>query len=420
LPLGVSGGLTMRKTYSKGANDFAGARRVLAALGFAGALVTAILLSLLSSANAASSSVTRTFTYTGGDQVFEVPDGVTSLDVVAVGARGGTSGGGIPGGFGAVASARVAVTPGQILFVAVGGNGAVVSGGFNSGSDGGAGYGPGGGGGGKTDIRTIARGETGSFNSRLILAGGGGGGGGSGGAAPGGVGGQAGQLPSGVGSGGSNGIPSGSGTGGSGGQGGGPVFVSQYFGENSTVWNGSGGGGGGGDQTGSGGKAGTGSGFDGFSTFNDGGGGGGGGGATTFAVTANDRSINTDSTGVPQLRITYTLGGGSGSKSGLKYGKVKLNKSKGTAILPVTVPGSGNLSIGGKGVVHKRPGLFHIARLAKAVDVAGTYKLLVKAKGKNKNKLLSTGKVKVKAVVTFKPTSGDAVHDTRRITLKKD
>ena len=47
---------------------------------------------------------------------------------------------------------------------------------------------------------------------------------------------------------------------------------------------------------------------------------------------------------------------GSGGKS-LKFGKVKLNKKKGTALLPVTVPSAGTLSIGGKGVVKKRSGL---------------------------------------------------------------
>jgi virginiamycin B lyase len=111
---------------------------------------------------------------------------------------------------------------------------------------------------------------------------------------------------------------------------------------------------------------------------------------------------------------------GSGGKS-LKFGKVKLNKKKGTALLPVTVPGSGTLSIGGKGLVHKRPGLARaLGALAKKAPQAGTYKLLVKSKGKKKSKLFATGKVKVKAVVTFKPTSGNAVQDIKKIKLKKN
>jgi hypothetical protein len=118
---------------------------------------------------------------------------------------------------------------------------------------------------------------------------------------------------------------------------------------------------------------------------------------------------------VPLLRITYRASG----KSGLKFGKPKLNKKKGTALLPVTVPGSGTLSLRGKGLVKMRPGLARRARqLAKAVGHAGTYRLKVKARGAKKSKLLATGKVKVKAVVTFKPSSGASVHATDKIKLK--
>jgi hypothetical protein len=99
---------------------------------------------------------------------------------------------------------------------------------------------------------------------------------------------------------------------------------------------------------------------------------------------------------------------------------VKLNKKKGTALLPVTVPGPGTLSIGGKGLVHKRIGPARaLGRLFKKVPKAGTYKLKVKAKGRKKAKLFATGKVKVKAVITFKPTSGVAIHTTHKIKLKK-
>jgi streptogramin lyase len=111
---------------------------------------------------------------------------------------------------------------------------------------------------------------------------------------------------------------------------------------------------------------------------------------------------------------------GSGGGSVLKFGKPKLNKKKGTALLPVTVPSAGTLSIGGKGLVHKRPGMARgLGKLFKKVPKAGTYNLKVKAKGKKKAKLFDTGKVKVKAVITFKPTSGAAVHDTKKIKLKK-
>ena len=180
--------------------------------------------------------------------------------------------------------------------------------------------------------------------------------------------------------------------------------------------NGGGGGGGGGLFGGGGGSAGT---------TTSGGptdlhtGGGGGGGSSGFGPTATMLSLQTDTTRVPRVAISYSSGGGN--KSGLKFGKVKLNKKKGTATLPVTVPGTGTLSIGGKGLVKKRPALARaIGILAKKITEAGTYKLKVKTKGRKKSKLFSTGKVKVKAVVTFKPTSGDAVKDSKRIRLKKN
>jgi virginiamycin B lyase len=114
------------------------------------------------------------------------------------------------------------------------------------------------------------------------------------------------------------------------------------------------------------------------------------------------------------------LGSAGGAGKSLKFGKVKLNKKKGTALLPVTVPSAGTLSIGGKGVVKKRSGLARaLGALLKKVPKAGTYKLKVKAKGKKKAKLFDTGKVKVKAVVTFKPTGGAKVIDTKKIKLKK-
>ena len=112
--------------------------------------------------------------------------------------------------------------------------------------------------------------------------------------------------------------------------------------------------------------------------------------------------------------------GGGNEKSQLKFGEPKLNTQKGTAILPVTVPGPGTLTLAGKDVVKKRPTLTRAGhRLARKVTKAGSYKLKVKAKGAKKAELFATGKVTVKVVVTFKPTSGDAVHRTKKIKLKK-
>src|SRR5271156_4106128 len=62
-----------------------------------------------------------TFSSTNAEQCYEVPAGVTSLAVTAVGARGGNSD--AEGGFGAVVHGVVPVTPGSTLYVEVGSNG---------------------------------------------------------------------------------------------------------------------------------------------------------------------------------------------------------------------------------------------------------------------------------------------------------
>jgi hypothetical protein len=110
------------------------------------------------------------FTATGTEQAFTVPAGVTSVHIVAVGAKGG----GALGGVGGTATADLAVTPGQTLYVEVGGIGQFGPAGFNGGGSGG-GFPSGGSGGGASDVRTVARATAGSSTSRLLVAGGGGG-----------------------------------------------------------------------------------------------------------------------------------------------------------------------------------------------------------------------------------------------------
>jgi hypothetical protein len=74
------------------------------------------------SASPAWAATPVTVTYTAaGEHPFTVPDGVTSLQVVVVGAKGG--GGFAAGGYGARAEGELQVTPGQKLYVEVGGKG---------------------------------------------------------------------------------------------------------------------------------------------------------------------------------------------------------------------------------------------------------------------------------------------------------
>ena len=132
------------------------------------------------SCEATSGTTTCTFSPTGAEDTFVVPDGVSSVQVVATGAPGAVGFQGGSAGRGARVSGDLTVDPGQTLYVNVGGaptQGGCYTfspcvGGFNGGGR--AGH-YGGGGGGASDVREIPRAEAGSLASRLIVAGGGGG-----------------------------------------------------------------------------------------------------------------------------------------------------------------------------------------------------------------------------------------------------
>ena len=145
-------------------------------------------------------TVTCNYLPTGAEQQFDVPAGVTDLQVAAVGGAGADLAyqlGMTYGGLGAVVTAGLPVTPGQSLYVEVGGQGNGTAGGFNGGGNG---INDGQGGGGASDVRTCSMTAdsclfgVGTLDSRLLVAAGGGGAGG-GGDALGGDGGHAGASP---------------------------------------------------------------------------------------------------------------------------------------------------------------------------------------------------------------------------------
>ncbi len=127
----------------------------------------------------------KTYLYVGHRQTFQVPAGVTRLQVVAIGGVGSGHGGVGPdygGGNPGRVYAVISVAPAERLYVYVGGNGDYVYGygGYNGGASGGSSggsftaYSSGYGGGGATDIR-----EGGTrLKNRILVAGGGGGEGG--------------------------------------------------------------------------------------------------------------------------------------------------------------------------------------------------------------------------------------------------
>ena len=110
----------------------------------------------------------QTFNFTGSQQSWTVPIGVTSINFTIAGAKGGNGNSGLAGGNGATMTGALAVTPGQTIFINVGGQGTVNAGGFNGGGNGGSGAG---GGGGASDIRV---GGNALANRAIVAAGGGG------------------------------------------------------------------------------------------------------------------------------------------------------------------------------------------------------------------------------------------------------
>ncbi len=233
-------------------------------------------------------ATTQTFAYTGAEQTFTVPAGVFVVQVLAIGGHGGSAG--ASGGAGAQVSGDLSVTPGETLYVEVGGNGATGSGGWNGG---GKASGSAGGGGGASDVRTSPFTIGLSPDDRIIVAGGGGGSGvrGQVGAGAGGAAGQPGGFIE-VDNGGSGGTQSGGGAGGTAGCETGQAGQLGAGGAGASYID-AGGGGGGGYYGGGGGGAGCSS------------GGGGGGGGSSLTPESGTAGLATPSA-EPQVQISYT------------------------------------------------------------------------------------------------------------------
>jgi hypothetical protein len=273
--------------------------------------------------SATASVVTCTFAYTGSFVSWTVPSLISTLTVVADGAKGGGTGGGLGGEYTATLTGY---SSGTALTIFPGGAGTVTAGGLNNAGAGGAGGGllinASGGGGGASSVLVGSR--------ALVVAGGGGGSGavlgGSGGNGAGSWGtGNAGQ--GGFGSDIGTGEPGfAGGTGPSDGDGGSPVTGctgAAVYGSVGTRWNGGAGGGGTGINCpyfgggGGGGYTGGGGGGAGVIFIGGGGGGGGGGGsypnyssgAKTISGITVTPALDTNTYAGPngQVTISYNL-----------------------------------------------------------------------------------------------------------------
>jgi hypothetical protein len=110
---------------------------------------------------------TLTFAFTGAPQLFVVPACVFEINATVSGAQGGSNWVNNDN-FGGEYTGTIPVTPGETLWVYVGGQPNTIAGGYNGG---GGGEAAGKGGGGATDIRRAGN----TLNDRVLVAGGGGG-----------------------------------------------------------------------------------------------------------------------------------------------------------------------------------------------------------------------------------------------------
>ncbi|HEY5977299.1 MAG TPA: choice-of-anchor D domain-containing protein [Solirubrobacterales bacterium] len=94
-------------------------------------------------------------------------------------------------------------------------------------------------------------------------------------------------------------------------------------------------------------------------------------------------------------------------ENSFQLGKPVLNRRRGTAQLPVTVPGPGTVTLLG--------GRRHLLRFSEA----GSAKLPVRAAKAKMRKLIDTGKARLRVTVTFAPDGGAPSTQTKTVVLKK-
>jgi hypothetical protein len=390
-----------------------------------GLAVCAVAAWLAAEAGSAFAITTTTTTFTtSGMHEFVVPPGVSSIDVTTIGAAGGSAGfTQFPdpctllgnGGKGALVSATVPVSPGDVLHADVGGAGGDGCSGGGGGT-GGGGAGPqfnalsagGGGGGGASELGllTISPG----FGGPLVVGGGGGGGADNGGAAGGNAdragangggetnGGGAGTSTAGGAGGGASGFGCGTGTSGNAG--------ALGIGGNGGSSNGDGGGGGGGYYGGGGGGGGSTTG----GCFGNAGGGGGGASFTAPSVT---KTAGPTPTSAPaSVAITYPVPTADVSPGTLVFGTTPQG-SAGTP-MPVTVTNNGSapLIVSALAVTGSNPSDYLVANGCENAVPAGAHCTLAvrfdpAAPGASSAALtMTTNAVTAPATVSFSGTGG--------------
>jgi hypothetical protein len=93
----------------------------------------------------------------------------------------------------------------------------------------------------------------------------------------------------------------------------------------------------------------------------------------------------------------------------IKVGKPKLNRRKGTALLPVTVPDGGILTLKGRG----------LRSVQRRLQGAQTLRVPIRARGKSRDRLQKRGKVRVVALLEYRPVPGVPATGRQAIVLRQ-
>jgi hypothetical protein len=122
--------------------------------------------------------------------------------------------------------------------------------------------------------------------------------------------------------------------------------------------------------------------------------------------------------GTYEVSLTGTASGGAATsavaklqvvKATLRVGRPRLNRKRGTALLPVTVPDAGILTLRGRGV----------RSLQREPQSARTLRIPIKPRGKAKGRLGRTGKARVSARLKYKPLPGMPVTVRKALALRQ-
>jgi hypothetical protein len=147
--------------------------------------------------------------------------------------------------------------------------------------------------------------------------------------------------------------------------------------------------------------------------------GAGGKGAVTVAWRRFDGaydSVQAAAFGQPSPTLSPSANGSLPPLNRFTIGKPRLDLRRGTARLPVTLPGPGTVRLGGNGVQARFPGR---GSALTPVRRAGTILLKLGARGGKLKMLDRQGHVKVRALVTYTPTGGERRTKSKKVLLRK-